>query len=309
MDEIERRGVSICEMTFAEMGFIFREQTILDYGIDAIIESKTEVYASGQLTGVQIKSGNSYLKEYNDEAYIYRGDMKHYFYWLNHCLPVIIILVDIENKRCYWQRVEKQLITITGTGWKIEIPKANVLSESKELLKDIIESQSEYEKRYNTLLFSKEWIKKAKDYEQLILEVDEWINKTSGKGDFRLFAVDSNKTDKIFEQTYWGFGTREYSLVIKDMFPWANISIDEDYYDLNMDNQWYDGMEESISEFEKEMRSLGKAVPLRDKSIYPYCNIGNEVDRYRLVLTLNEIGESFLILEKFLTEGTCYFLE
>ena len=44
--EIDRIGVSICQETVSRMNIIFREQTVKDYGIDAIIEPKTESYAS-----------------------------------------------------------------------------------------------------------------------------------------------------------------------------------------------------------------------------------------------------------------------
>lgn len=70
---------------------MYREQSIGDYGIDAIIESKNDKYLSGKMIAVQIKSGDSYFKEQKDNCVIYGGDIKHY-YWLNHSLPVIIVL-------------------------------------------------------------------------------------------------------------------------------------------------------------------------------------------------------------------------
>ena len=76
--ETDRIGVSICQETFSRLGFIFREQTVLDYGVDAIIEQKTDEYASGKLIGVQIKSGDSYFQHSNDNVFIYRVDITHY---------------------------------------------------------------------------------------------------------------------------------------------------------------------------------------------------------------------------------------
>ena len=306
--EIDRTGVSICQETVSRMNIIFREQTVKDYGIDAIIEPKTESYASGQLIGLQIKTGDSYFDESNESSFIYRGEMKHYHYWLNHCLPVLIVLVDINTRLCYWQRVEKHLITITEKGWKIEIPKNNVLNRSEDAILDILTSQSEYEKRFNTLLFSLDWIRAAKKNGLLILEVNEWINKSSGRGDFKLMIPTPNGEEELSEQTYLGFGLRDYSLVIKDMFPWANISIDEDYYDYNMDDEWRCKYEESNSRFEMSLLQEGRSIPERDNTIFPYENCAGEVDKYRLILTLNEIGEAFLVLEDFLSEGECYFL-
>lgn len=308
IDDIDSTGVAICCETFSRMGMIFREQKGHDYGIDAIIEPKANGYASGQLIGVQIKSGDSYLGESNENAFVYRGEMKHYHYWLNHCLPVLIVLVDINTQTCYWQRIEKHLITITGKGWKIEIPQNNILSNSKNDILEILEAQSEYEKRFNTLLFSLDWIRATQNNGRIILEVNEWINKSSGRGDFKLLIPSDSGDEVLFEQTYLGFGLRDYSMVIRDMFPWANISVDQDFYDYNMDAEWYNEYEESNQRFERELFQTGRTIPERDNSIYPYENCAGEVDKYRLILTINEIGKSFLVIEDFLTDGKCYFL-
>lgn len=53
-EEVGRIGVHECGLAFERMGFIFREQTTSDYGIDAIIEAKSGDYASGKMIAVQI---------------------------------------------------------------------------------------------------------------------------------------------------------------------------------------------------------------------------------------------------------------
>lgn len=309
--EKDRIGVSICQEAFTRLGFIFREQAILDYGVDAIIESKTGEYASGKLIGVQIKSGDSYFGESNDDAFTYRGDMKHYRYWLNFCLPVIIVLVDINEtcRECYWQKIEKELITTTEKGWKIDVPKKNILKDTAGEIHKILDSQSESEKRFNTLLFSIDWMRETNKYGELILEVNEWVNKSSGKGDFKLFIIDENGDERIIsERTYWGGGSRDYSLVIKDMYPWADVSIDHDFYNYAMDREWHEQYEAAIDELSLSLISQGRQVYHRDRRIYPYENCVGEVDKYRLVLTLNDLGKAFLLLNEFLEKGSCYYL-
>lgn len=56
-----RVGVYMCGTIFEEHDFIFREEAIEDYGIDAIIEAKEDGVPSGKLIAVQIKSGESYF--------------------------------------------------------------------------------------------------------------------------------------------------------------------------------------------------------------------------------------------------------
>lgn len=44
--------------------------------------------------------------------------------------------------------------------------------------------------------------------EKLVVEVREWINKCSGKGDFIIMVVnDSGETKELFGKTILGFGT------------------------------------------------------------------------------------------------------
>ena len=62
-ENIGRQGVYKCASKFEELGFMFREQPIGDYGIDAIIETKDNNYLSGKLIAVQIKSGDSYFSK------------------------------------------------------------------------------------------------------------------------------------------------------------------------------------------------------------------------------------------------------
>jgi hypothetical protein len=121
--ETERIGVSAVQLQFTKLGYIFREQTISDYGIDAQIEFKIEGKASGKLIGLQIKSGDSYFAEESDDYFVYRGKIEHLKYWTEHSLPVIIILHDLRSEISYWQSISNYNAQRTKSGWKIKIPK------------------------------------------------------------------------------------------------------------------------------------------------------------------------------------------
>ena len=120
----------ICE----KIGFIFREQTVCDYGIDAIIEKKDKGYPSGKLIAVQIKSGDSYFKKIEEDKVVFRGENKHYDYWLNHSLPVIIVLYSPSKDKCIWESFNKQKAKRTEKGWKINIPYNQNLEDSMKQL-------------------------------------------------------------------------------------------------------------------------------------------------------------------------------
>ena len=60
-----RLGVSKADCELTKLGFAFREQTILDYGIDAIIEApnSNESYMSGKLERVHIKRASKIISK------------------------------------------------------------------------------------------------------------------------------------------------------------------------------------------------------------------------------------------------------
>ncbi|MCI5222131.1 MAG: DUF4365 domain-containing protein [Candidatus Electrothrix sp. AR4] len=91
----ERRGVGIATDAFEALDFAFREQFESDYGIDAHAELIQSKQPTGQLLGIQLKSGASYLSERCDTGFVFRTDKDHANYWLNHALPVLICLCDV----------------------------------------------------------------------------------------------------------------------------------------------------------------------------------------------------------------------
>lgn len=323
---VERLGVATTEKIINKMGLIFREQPTDDYGVDAQIETIENGYATGKLIAVQIKSGESYFKETTSEGIVFRGERKHYDYWLNHSLPVIIVLYNPENDKCYWNVVNSETATLTFKNWKIEVPFSNLLENAKSKLFELADNLTEYEKKFNTFLFAKPWMKEIIMGNKVVLNAEEWINKSSGRGEFKLRIVDKNGTEKqVFNRTFLGFGLKPYIQVFSELFPWATITIDMDYY------HEYD--EEAIKEnnFEAVMYTYPDAVGatfnleklkfiypedapsmkewMKDKkNIRPYYIGAGEVAFYQLVLELNDVAESFWVLDDFINNTRFYTL-
>lgn len=128
----ERVGVYSIGAAFSKMGHIFREQTVSDYGIDAHVEIVKDGKATGRLIAVQIKSGNSWFSDKSEIGVIFRGDMAHLEYWLNHSLPVIVVLYDPDSETAYWQVINNDTVSETGKGWKIEIPFGQTVEEASK---------------------------------------------------------------------------------------------------------------------------------------------------------------------------------
>lgn len=321
---VARIGVSATEKIINQMGLIFREQPTDDYGIDAQIETIENGYATGKLIAVQIKSGTSFFSETTNESIIYRGERKHYDYWLNHSLPVIIVLYNPVNDTCYWNVVNLKTATLTTKSWKIEIPFSNLLTEAKSKLYELADNLTEYEKKFNTLLFAKPWMKEIILGNKVVLNVEEWINKTSGRGDFKLRIIDKNGIEKqIFNRSFLGFGLKPYIQVFQELFPWASIVIDVDHYreydDQAIENDdleaaMYSYPESVGATFNKDTFEFiyPENVPtikrwMNDETnIRPYRIGGGEVAFYQLVLELNEVARSFLVLDDFINDSNFY---
>ena len=129
-ERTDRRGVALVMGTFESLGFAFREQSESDYGIDGHAERIDANRPTGQLLGIQIKTGPSYLSERTQTGIVYRADADHVDYWVNHSLPVIICLCDADNQAIYWQAITNETAITTGKGYKFEVPTSQVLCDS-----------------------------------------------------------------------------------------------------------------------------------------------------------------------------------
>ncbi|GAA2046459.1 hypothetical protein GCM10009839_58500 [Catenulispora yoronensis] len=114
-----------------KLGWLFREQPTDDYGIDAQVEVIDGENVSGRLIALQIKSGESWFNDAALGGWWFRPNDDHVQYWLNHSLPVVVVLYHPGTKRCYWQLVNQETLARTqADGWKLLIPATHVLDET-----------------------------------------------------------------------------------------------------------------------------------------------------------------------------------
>ncbi len=120
-------GVATVNKIFAKALWIFREQPKHDLGIDAHIEIVEAGVSTGQLFGVQIKTGH-FNRHKSDDLVLYI-DREHRSYWLNYSIPVILALCQVETEKVYWQIVNLANVKSTGRGgYKINVPCSNELT-------------------------------------------------------------------------------------------------------------------------------------------------------------------------------------
>ena len=289
-----------------ELGWLFRNQPTEDYGIDAHAEVVDGEDVRGRLLALQIKGGTSWFKEVAPGGWWFRPDAEHVRYWTNHSLPVVVVLYHPERKRCHWQLVNRETLVETSTGgWKLLVPETQVLDEdAREPLREAAEGDP-YELRLRELRLAKPWMEMLEAGTRLVVDFEEWINKSSGRGSVSI-GVDHEHGYEPDELVTWHFwvGPADYAEAVPKLFAWADAHVHEETYDEAEYDQyeaecsiWDEGDQfftESFGEWRQGLVARG---------IRPYKNAAGEVDYYRLELTLNELGKAFLVVDGFAMDG------
>jgi len=152
-----------------QLGWIFREQPIADIGIDAVVEVVEDGVSTGDLIALQIKTGYKAMKRQDGSLRFSGGDPRSAIYWSSFSLPVLLVVVDIENSDIHWLRLISGDIEFYTTEkgksrWAVEVPAENRLDstvrgclieisrESKALTAQIEELQANL-KRLERLAF------------------------------------------------------------------------------------------------------------------------------------------------------------
>ncbi len=136
-----------------ELGWVVRRNHQEDdFGIDAYFDIIIDGFVTGKSIAVQIKSGNSYLKEVNDDFWIFTGERKHLNYYLNHDIPVLIVLIDMASEIAYWEVCKVEYISsLNDESWSMPIPKKQQIniSQKEELIK-YVSKNIDYVSHYET---------------------------------------------------------------------------------------------------------------------------------------------------------------
>ena len=127
-DQVGELGVNLTGRRVLEAGHIFRRQEVSDFGIDAQIEIKEVGLATGRLIAVQIKSGASYFANEVDAGFWHYVSDRHRELWINHSLPVIVVLCKVDTNECFYEIVTDETCIRAGNRWKLLVPKDKILT-------------------------------------------------------------------------------------------------------------------------------------------------------------------------------------
>lgn len=307
----EQIGVNHIGEIAARNKWMFRPQPIDDVGIDAHMELTEPSGESRQLLALQIKSGISWFKEKKDDCVIFRDiSERQYNYWTMNSLPCIVVLYNPEDNMCIWQRLTVDTIERTcggnGKGFFVKVPLRQIFLDelsNKKLLS--FTNLPQHITNYNFLLSQKKFMQIIQDGGEIKLHSTEWVNKSSGRGDTELIVNDGQSVQK-FSYPYW-FPFTPYTVVFPRLFPWANFSADEDFFEESDEILWrkyhchYDKEDDEwiiVGDTFEEFRR--KLDPMRS------INHSGEVAEYMMKLSLNELGKAFLGVDKFVSKDQPY---
>lgn len=281
----ERIGVSAIENQTSSLGWIFREQPIVDMGIDAHIEVvDSNNNPTGRLLGAQIKTGASHFKDKTDHL-VYYGSITHLEYWLKHSLPVILIAYLPENKQICWVEVSKDSIEMTEKSWKIKIPKSQLLDERSLLTLSSIADGTKSEVRYRNLLLHTGLMEFLDNGGTLQVKKEDWLHKFLSRGLVQLIKTNLDGTQEIIESNNFVYSGYEITEAVETVYPWATVHLDEDFYADNLCESVY---------------GIFPKANLKRNRAYPYVVLSGEVGLYMFKLELNDLGKSFLQVIQYL---------
>lgn len=278
-DMAERIGIYAASRISARLaGVIFRAQRGGDTGLNAHLEL-TEAYPkTGKVVGLQIRSEESGAVERTARGYVCRGEMAHVAYWLQHSLPVLVMVHDRHQDRILWEVVSPETIEISGQSWELLVPNDQLYgADSVEAIADL-PCYSPYLAR---LALDRPWMEMIENGPGVVLEMDEWINQPSAVGNLRLCVLrDNGEREEVFEWPFQTDADMPHVFRLPSLFPWARVEVDGAFY-----------------------RAQGAEFPDQAGMLYPWIVEAGEIARFQLKLSLNDLGRSFLTTESFLRRG------
>ncbi|CAE6687875.1 DUF4365 domain-containing protein [Paraburkholderia haematera] len=300
--QIDRLGVAALDYFFSTNGWLFREQITHDYGIDAHVEIVEKDGPTGKIVALQIKSGKSFFDEETEDGYVFRTDDKHVTYWTEHSMPVVIVLYDPESKQMYWQIISETTAESTGKNWKILVPKSHVFSEVERTFRAFgaLTQPEPYVRKLNGLRIDRRWIERVDEGYEVRVSFDDWVNKSLPRFQLTISCEEESETWPMVYGTGMGI-----EAVLAHLLPWAECFLDRELHRQEAVNEWMnqcylcrdpDGDALYTQPFDHWYQSP-------DEEIVPISSDG-EVERYCLLLNLNELGSAFLVLDDYLSESS-----
>jgi hypothetical protein len=248
----------------------------------------------------RIKSGSSFFREEREDSYVYRMGDQHVAYWVGHSMPVVIVLYNPDTRSAHWQQVTRVNVECTGKHWKIEIPKSNMFENAQRTLADLqaITQPEPYIRRLNRLRVDRRLMDLVGEGMEVRVTFENWVNKSLPRYQVTIYTNDEKETWPTLYAP--GVGVEA---MLQHFFPWANYAVDENDCQENAESQWEaecyrfhdpeEGKAIYTEKFDEWYKSPNGLVPVSENG---------ETESYVLILSLNEFGKSFMLVDNYLSD-------
>lgn len=208
-----RIGINAIErIVIHDLKWIFREQPIEDFGIDAHIEIVKDGNPTRFLIASQIKTGAGNFSN-KEKVLTYYASEIHKNYWLNGNIPAILIAHLPETDSTYWVSLEEENFTQTNKEWKVDIPKKQKFGAmSERRLLELVNLAEPIEKRE----WNEEYIELLKNRiaglltaSEVLLEYTELTNLLKN------YAEDTTSTYTQLAESGLGLKSKEARFISK----------------------------------------------------------------------------------------------
>lgn len=211
------------------------------------------------------------------------------------------MLYDPGARMASWQVITDDTIRSTGQGWRLDVPLSNTLDvTTTSALRALATGDDSYVQALNVLRVDRSWMVPLQDGGTAHVEVDEWINKTSGRGEFHLVGAPADGSEVTTRERTGYFGFAEYADVLPLIGPWADLGVDADVYDMHDESVGprVRRVRQGIRLVHRPRRAVRRVARAANwPALRPYeIAGGGEIAHWRLELTLNDLGSAFLIV-------------
>lgn len=310
-----RIGVSKTDLIVIEnLNWIFREQPIADVGIDGIIEQVEDNEPTGKFIAVQIKTGLGNFYKSGKSLVLYVSNI-HYNYWLNLCIPIILVAHLPEDNVTLWQEINEKNFKRAKKKWKIEIPLNQGFNEKSknrlikilshkndrnfDIYKGIISEENEYD--------ISEKISGISEATKCMLRISEVMNEQTDKTKLITKKIES------FIEMGLSSDSLQVSSVWKGFSVNLNITSSRLENEINIFSQVYS---QGIFSFENLiliLKNFGvnlKDLSIDDNSFQSLKNITNEINQViEMMSNLRESIKSLNINHFGMKESNIQYIE
>jgi len=150
----DRIGINLLEgVLLNDLGWIYRDQPIVDIGLDGIIEIANESSVQGLLlAGVQVKTGKGNFHE-TAHSFRYYASKRHYEYWSKSAMPILLIAVFPDEDKVLYEFASQENFVKKDKTYALDIKKTKTLNTRRrnQLIEDITSHYDSFQDRLDEL--------------------------------------------------------------------------------------------------------------------------------------------------------------